>query len=113
MLKTLLSVKTQTANCLSCSSLQWHPRRLSYYCLSNSCRLWRRVVTHGCIKTHRSSVSSLFFQTFWPKWLKFFRSFQNHFGPRPKKTPRSEIFFKFGVDSCSDSGYNHRLNRNL
>jgi len=27
---------------------------------------------------------SLYFQTFWPKWLNFFRSFQNHFGLWPK-----------------------------
>ena len=28
---------------------------------------------------------SLYFQTFWPKWLDFFRSFQKRFGPWPKK----------------------------
>jgi len=28
---------------------------------------------------------SLYFQTFWSKWLNFFRSFQKHFGVWPKK----------------------------
>jgi len=28
---------------------------------------------------------SLYFQIFWPKWLNFFWSFQNDFGPWPKK----------------------------
>ena len=28
---------------------------------------------------------SLYFQTFWPKWLNFFRSFQKHIGLWPKK----------------------------
>jgi len=28
---------------------------------------------------------SIYFQTLWPKWLNFFRSFQKHFGPWPKK----------------------------
>jgi len=27
---------------------------------------------------------SLYFQTFWPKWLNFLQSFQNHFGLWPK-----------------------------
>jgi len=27
---------------------------------------------------------SLYFQTFWPKWLNFFRSFQKRFGLWPK-----------------------------
>jgi len=28
---------------------------------------------------------SLYFQTFWRKWLNFIRSFQKHFGLWPKK----------------------------
>ena len=29
---------------------------------------------------------SLYFHRFWPKWLNFFRPFQKHFDPWPKKT---------------------------
>ena len=34
---------------------------------------------------------SLYFQTFWPKWPNFFRSFQKHFGPWPKKTRYQQL----------------------
>jgi len=53
---------------------------------------WDKLVT----ETFRSFVSvgfklvvtvfiSLYYQTFWPKWLNFFRSFQKHLGLWPKK----------------------------
>jgi len=42
-------------------------------------------LSRSCIKTRRNSVFRLYFQTFWPKWLNCFRSFQNHFGLWPKK----------------------------
>jgi len=43
-------------------------------------------LSHSCIKTrHITVLVSLYFQTFWPKWFNFFRSFQNHFGLWPKK----------------------------
>ena len=34
-------------------------------------------LSHSCIKTRRNSVFSLYFQTFWPKWLIFFGHFKN------------------------------------
>ena len=34
-------------------------------------------LSHSCIKTCHNSVFSLYFQTFWPKWLNFFLSFKN------------------------------------
>jgi len=43
-------------------------------------------LSHSCIKTHHNSVFSLYFQTFSPKWLNFFRSFQKRFSLWPKKT---------------------------
>ena len=41
-------------------------------------------LSHSCIKTPRNRAFSPYFQTFWPKWVNFFRSFQNHFGLWPK-----------------------------
>jgi len=33
----------------------------------------------------------LYFQTFWPKWLNFFRSFRKHFGLWPEKSRRWHV----------------------
>jgi len=43
---------------------------------------------------HLSQVFfSLYFQTFWPKWFNFFRSFQKRFGLWPKKnSPRLRLY---------------------
>jgi len=42
---------------------------------------------HGCIKARRIKVFlSMYFQTFWPEWLNFFRSFRKRFGPWPKNS---------------------------
>ena len=40
---------------------------------------WNSHLPRRCIKTHHNSVFSPYFETFWPKWLIFFRSFQKHF----------------------------------
>jgi len=45
---------------------------------------------------------NLCFQTFWPKWLNFFRSFQNHFGLWPKKTGCMWL-----ITSAGDREVNH------
>ena len=37
------------------------------------------------LKLARIVFFSLYFQTFWPKWLNLFPSFQKRFGPWPKK----------------------------
>jgi len=34
-------------------------------------------LSQSCSKTCHNSVFSLYFQTFWPKWLNFFQLFQN------------------------------------
>jgi len=38
------------------------------------------------LKLAITAFFSLYFQTFWPKWLNFFQSFQNHFHLSLKKT---------------------------
>jgi len=43
-------------------------------------------LSHSCVKTHHNSVFSLYFQSFWPKWLNFSRSFKKRFGLDRKKT---------------------------
>jgi len=50
----------------------WSPRRFGH--LSDSCTKLAVTVPIG-----------LCFQTFWSKWLNFFRSFQKCFGLWPKK----------------------------
>jgi len=42
-------------------------------------------LSQSCIKTRRTVFIYLYFQTFWPKWLNFFQSFQKGFGLWPKK----------------------------
>ena len=43
---------------------------------------------------------SLYFQTFWPKWLNFFRSFQKRFGLWPKKNSFLHASTVTRVDCC-------------
>jgi len=42
-------------------------------------------LSHSYIKLTATVFFSLYFQTFWPKWLNFFQSLQKHFGLWPKK----------------------------
>ena len=50
-------------------------------------------LSHSCIKTSCNRFFSSYFYTFWPNWLKFFRSFQDHFGLWPeKRTDHSHMF---------------------
>jgi len=62
---------------------------------------------------------SLCFQTFWPKWLTFFRSFQNHFGLWPKKKTASHMrhqnssFIYFHVRFCSGNGHGGAVLRGI
>jgi len=47
------------------------------------------------LKLAVTAFISLYFQTFWPKWHNFFRSFQTHFGLWPnKKTEIDTIFHR-------------------
>jgi len=41
-------------------------------------------LSHSCTKLAITVLISLHFQTFWPKWLNFFLSFQKRFGLWPK-----------------------------
>ena len=42
-------------------------------------------LSNSGIESRHNSVFSLYFQTFWPKWLDFFRSFQKRFSLWPRK----------------------------
>jgi len=42
-------------------------------------------LSHSCIETRHCSISNLYFQTFWPKWLNFFRSIQKTFRSMTEK----------------------------
>ena len=50
-------------------------------------------LSHSCSKTCHNSVFSLYFQTFWPKWLNYFQSFQKRFGVSLQKTACAKDLF--------------------
>jgi len=59
---------------------------------------------------------SIYFQTLWPKWLNFFRSFQKHFGPWPKKKTVSKyhrVKTKTFVSACKAFYYRRLISRQV
>ena len=60
---------------------------------------------HSCIKTRPKSVFSLYFQTFWPKWLTFFGHFKNLSVYDQKKAqvevPFRKCFAGWHCNSCN------------
>ena len=60
---------------------------VSHFGLWNISAICLRVV----LKLTATMFITLYFQTFWPKLLNFFQSFQKHFGLWPKKTGRINV----------------------
>jgi len=48
-------------------------------------------LSQSCVKARQNSVFCLYFPTFWPKWLNFFRSFQKRFRLLPKNSRKKQI----------------------
>jgi len=48
-------------------------------------------LSHSCIKTRHNNGFSLYFQTFWSKWLNLFRSFQKRFGSMTEKLLKKRV----------------------